>query len=182
MYYYHPLLWTYLWQLCHYNCLDIFCNIRQACAVLIEMGAEISARDDVNWTPLDYAAFNGHRKVLSLLLDNDAPVDACDSNKSTPLHHASCNGHEDCVGILLNYGASISHKNSFNKNCLDLAVENGQVDVCRTLVKHERYTCLLWIMQRAMCIFWNAPRLNIYIQICYLPLPLYIFNKLNLCV
>lgn len=102
------------------------------------MGAEISARDDINWTPLDYAAYNGHKKVMVVLLENDAPVDACGKNRATPLHHAAQNGHTDCIDILLDYGASIELKNIYNKTCLDLAVENDQIEACRSLIKHNR--------------------------------------------
>lgn len=109
------------------------------CEALIEMGAEISGRDDINWTPLDYAALHGHRKVVTLLLDNDAPVDAVDKNGSTPLHHASTHGHTECMGILLDRGASISWQDKEFKNCLDLAIENGQVEACLCLITHKRW-------------------------------------------
>jgi len=41
---------------------------------LIDLGAEISSRDEMNWTPLDYAANNGYFKTMKVLLDNDAKV------------------------------------------------------------------------------------------------------------
>lgn len=102
------------------------------------MGAETSSRDDVNWTPLDYAARHGRTKTVKLLLDNDAPVDAFDKNLSTPLHHSSKHGHIDCIKVLLDYGASISQQNILGKNCLDLAVENNQREACMAFVTHKR--------------------------------------------
>ena len=109
------------------------------CSTLIEMGAETSCRDDVNWTPLDYAARNGFSKTVSVLLDNDAPVDACDKNKTSPLHHASSNGHVDCINLLLDHGARIDLETIARQNCLDLAVENNQKEACMALLKHKRY-------------------------------------------
>lgn len=108
------------------------------CEVLIGMGAETSCRDDVNWTPLDYAARNGHVKTMQVLLDNDAPVDACDRNMTTPLHHAAMKGYVDGINLLLNYEASISLENAQGKNCLDLAVEANQQEACMALIKHKR--------------------------------------------
>lgn len=102
------------------------------------MGAETSCRDDVNWTPLDYAARYGFPKTLKVLLDNDADVDACDKNDSTPLHHASQHGNVSCIVLLLDNGASIHKRNRDGKNCLDLAVENFERDACKALIKHRR--------------------------------------------
>ena len=68
---------------------------------LIEMGSEISMRDEVNWTPLDYAARNGYHKTMQILIDNDAIVDASDKNKMTPLHLAAQHGHTNCVKVKL---------------------------------------------------------------------------------
>ena len=34
------------------------------CEALINKGAETSCRDDIQWTPLDYAAMNGHPKTI----------------------------------------------------------------------------------------------------------------------
>ena len=105
---------------------------------LVEKGAEIDARDDIAWTPLDYAAKNGFYKTMNILLENDAPVDAKDKNNNTPLHWAASCGHVQCVSMLLDYGADISLKNIDGKNCLDLAVDNFQQETCMGLVTHAR--------------------------------------------
>ena len=112
---------------------------RHACESLIEMGADTSCRDDRSWTPLDYAAQNGHPKTMKVLLDNDALVDACDSYGTTPLHHASQFGHVNCIKMLLDHEASISKKNKSGKNCLDIAAENSKRDACMAMIKHKRY-------------------------------------------
>ena len=106
------------------------------------MGAETSCRDDVNWTPLDYAAKYGYPKTVKVLLDNEAIIDACDNNGNTPLHHASANGRVGCIKMLLDHGASISRTDRFHKNCLDLAVEHYQREACMTFITHKRFaTC-----------------------------------------
>ena len=106
--------------------------------ILVDMGAEIDARDDTAWTPLDYTAKNGFFKSMKILLENDAAVDARDKNNNTPLHWAAANGHVVCVSMLLDYGADIALKNIEGKNCLDFAVENFHQETCMGLVTHSR--------------------------------------------
>ena len=105
---------------------------------MIELGAEISSRDEWNWTPLDYAARHGYSKTLEVLIENEAKVDAMGTNDATPLHHASQYGHVDCIKILLDNGASLKSVNNEGKTCLDLAVENYQKEACLALVSHKR--------------------------------------------
>ena len=112
---------------------------RKVSEALIELGADISSHDEWNWTPLDYAARYGYWKTVQVLLDNDAKVNAMGINNGTPLHHASQYGHVDCINLLLdNNKASLNALNNEKKTCLDLAVENYQMDACKALVSHSR--------------------------------------------
>ena len=108
------------------------------CEKLINLGADIAGKDDVHWTPLDYTAAKGYSKVMKLFLANHAPVETCNKNSETALHHAAKNGHVECINILLDYGAKITAVEKNGKNCLDLAVEHYQKDVCMALIKHKR--------------------------------------------
>ena len=45
---------------------------------LIEAGADITARNQSQWTPLDCCAANGYVKTAAALLDADSPVDPTD--------------------------------------------------------------------------------------------------------
>ena len=74
----------------------------------------------------------------AVLLENDALVDAVDKNNNTPLHHASKDGNVESITMLLDHGASISMRNKDGKNCLDIAAENFNTDVCLALIEHER--------------------------------------------
>ena len=77
---------------------------------------------------------------MQVLLDNDAKVNAMGINDATPLHHAAQYGHVDCINLLLlDKKTSLHALNNEKKTCLDLAVENSQMDACKALLSHDRY-------------------------------------------
>ncbi len=43
--------------------------------LLLAKGADLEAKDKLNWTPLSYAAASGHEVILSLLLAKGAKRD-----------------------------------------------------------------------------------------------------------
>ena len=51
---------TYIYMIINQS---IFTGHMDVVALLLDKGAEIGSRDDVNWTPLDHAAFEGHYKT-----------------------------------------------------------------------------------------------------------------------
>ncbi|PVD29254.1 hypothetical protein C0Q70_11851 [Pomacea canaliculata] len=103
-------------------------------ALLIELGAHVSARNYNQWTPLDLAAAKGWTKTCHVLLSNDAPIDPVDKNKTTPLHLAARHGHPRVVQLLLDRNANVTLEDSRGCNCLDLAIENMHVDVAMTII------------------------------------------------
>ncbi|XP_071957076.1 transient receptor potential cation channel subfamily A member 1-like isoform X2 [Antedon mediterranea] len=107
--------------------------------VLIGAGAEITARNQNQWTPLDCAANNGWTKTAEVLLEADCSVDPIDKAKTTPLHLACKNGHLEMVKLLLEWKASVSCKDIENKNCLDLAIENSRKDVAMAIVNSDSW-------------------------------------------
>lgn len=89
------------------------------------MCQKLIARDaDVNkpgWTPLHYAATNGHLDVMRMLLDSHAYIDAASPNGSTPLMMAAMYGTTDAVKLLLDAGADPSLKNAQGLSAIDFA-------------------------------------------------------------
>ena len=57
--------------------------------LLIEHGADVTAQDGSNMTPLHLASFSGTPGIVRLLLEHGACVTAQDKSCKTPLHLAS---------------------------------------------------------------------------------------------
>lgn len=54
-------------------------------------------RDDHGFSPLHWAAKEGHTKLVELLLSRGARVNATNRGDDTPLHLAAAHGHHDIV-------------------------------------------------------------------------------------
>jgi len=64
-------------------------------------------------TPLHYAAYEGHKKIVMLLIAKGAKVNAKNDRDRTPLNIASIVGHKEIVDLLIaNGGKSYKRKNS----------------------------------------------------------------------
>ena len=80
----------------------------ELCQWLIKKGADVNK---TGWTPLHYAATNGHIDVINLLLDAYAYIDAESPNGTTPLMMAAQYGTTSAVKLLLEMGADPTLQN-----------------------------------------------------------------------
>jgi len=92
---------------------------------LIKKGADVNK---TGWTPLHYAATNGHIDVIALLLDENAYIDAASPNGTTPLMMAAHYGSPSSVKLLLEAGADPLLKNDQNLTALDFANRASRTD------------------------------------------------------
>jgi ankyrin repeat protein len=77
----------------------------------IYLGLDEQHRDNSGWTPLHYAAFEGHLVVCRTLLESGAKIDQTDNDGKPPLMLAAEEGHSDLVReFLKNYGAPSDQK------------------------------------------------------------------------
>jgi ankyrin repeat protein len=61
-----------------------------------------------DWTPLHFAAANGHLEIAKLLVSKGAEVDAETWNKRTPVFEACLGGHAEVVRFLVQNGACLT--------------------------------------------------------------------------
>ena len=102
-----------------------------------DLVTRLIARDaDVNkpgWTPLHYAATNGHVAIMKQLLEHYAFIDAQSPNGTTPLMMAAMYGSSAAVQLLLDEGADTSMKNQLGMTALDFAQKANRTDAVRLL-------------------------------------------------
>jgi ankyrin repeat protein len=96
----------------------------------LELARKLIAKDaDVNktgWTPLHYAATNGHLAIMELLLEQHAFIDAESPNGTTPLMMAAHYGSPAAVKLLLEAGADTTMKNQLGLTAIDFANRAGR--------------------------------------------------------
>lgn len=108
----------------------------------VEIARQLIARDaDVNkpgWTPLHYAATNGHLAIMELLLEQHAFIDAESPNGTTPLMMAAHYGTPAAVKLLLEAGADATMKNQLGLSAIDFAHRAGRQDAVEMIASSLR--------------------------------------------
>eukprot|EP01116_Phalansterium_solitarium_P017298 TRINITY_DN4222_c0_g1_i2.p2 TRINITY_DN4222_c0_g1~~TRINITY_DN4222_c0_g1_i2.p2 ORF type:complete len:247 (-),score=48.61 TRINITY_DN4222_c0_g1_i2:56-796(-) len=79
---------------------------------LLDKGAYIEVRDNLQCTPLIAACFMGHKDTAALLVSRGADINAHDKTGMTSLHWAVSESHLDCVELLILKGAALDIKNA----------------------------------------------------------------------
>ena len=83
---------------------------------LLDAGADVNVRNAnkgrLQYTPLHWAARNGHLEIAEILISRGADLDAEDPDYSTPLYLAAEQGHPKVVEFLISKGAEVNVKSS----------------------------------------------------------------------
>lgn len=102
---------------------------------MVKKGADVNK---TGWTPLHYAASNGHIAIIKMLLENHAYIDAESPNGSTPLMMAGMYGSIEAVKLLLDEGADPLLKNLQGLTALEFAKTGKRTDSTEVLEKATR--------------------------------------------
>lgn len=85
------------------------------------------------WTPILYAATNGHTEIIKVLIENHAYIDSSSTNGLTSLMMASRGGHLQAVTLLLDEGADANLKNDRGETALEWALRGKNTDIAALL-------------------------------------------------
>ena len=85
------------------------------------------------WTPIIYAASNGHTDIIKVLIENHAYIDSSSTNGLTSLMMASRGGHLQAVKLLLDEDADANLKNDRGETALDWALRAKNTDIAALL-------------------------------------------------
>lgn len=110
---------------------------REAAEDSLRRGADANAVIE-NWTPLFWAAQEGHTEIVDVLLDAGANVNFADPGDFTPLKQAIGESHTDTAEHLLLRGADISHRCQSDDGCtvLHTAAAYGRLHCIRLLLRY----------------------------------------------
>ena len=84
-------------------------------------GTDVNAQDFDGWTPLHWAAMEGHKKIAELLIANGADVNLKNMDGNTPLQYAAMAGQTGIAKLLLIKEADLNTKNINGTTPLDWA-------------------------------------------------------------
>ena len=108
----------------------------QAVRILVEGGANLENASH-HYTPLAYAAYKGHDRIVRYLLERGARVDA-DADEgviyvNTPLMMATIQGHVDTAMWLLRAGANARVRVHLGHTAAELAVKHNHANMLGAL-------------------------------------------------
>ncbi len=88
-------------------------------------------------TPLHWAAYQGHTRVIQILLDAGADPIVTDSDGITPFHWAAREGHTKIVQALLQAKADVTVTTNSGYTPLHLAARNGHTKIAKYLLANR---------------------------------------------
>ena len=107
---------------------------------LVEERVSKNDADKDGWTPILYAAMNGHLLVVQCLLEHGADQNKVNNRGTSPLFIAAHNGHAAVVQYLLGKGADKNKVNNNGATPLWVAVQHGHAAVVHCLLEQGANT------------------------------------------
>lgn len=100
----------------------------------IRLGGNLDIQDKKGYTPLIFAAYYGHEKLVSLLLKNNANPCLKDSRGNTALMGAIFKGNVKVAYKLMKSSCTISQKNNAKQTALMYASLFGRKEIAKELM------------------------------------------------
>jgi len=105
---------------------------------LVEAGANVNSRDEVDATPLHCACGNiNDFELVELLIQHKAELGARDKTNSTPLHRACQGGAFRNAELLLQNGAQVDLLDLDKNTPLHVAAMAGYTGIANLLISHK---------------------------------------------
>jgi ankyrin repeat protein len=105
--------------------------------LLLEHGADTTAKDDTGFTPLCRASYEGHAEVARVILERGAEIETNHNDFNwTPLQLALNQGHAETVRVLLEHGADTEVCEDTGFTPLHLASAHERLSDARILIEH----------------------------------------------
>ncbi len=101
-------------------------------AMLINLGANVNARDDHGKTPLYYSS---NKETADILLSTGAGINDSGDDKRTPLHKAVYENNMELVLFLTSRGASVHIRDKYKNTPLHTAVVADSVAIAKVLIE-----------------------------------------------
>jgi ankyrin repeat protein len=95
---------------------------------LLEKGADVNAKDNDGWTPLQFAAKRGSLEIVRLLLENGADAKAKSNDGGTALMSAAKRGYMEIAELLVAKGADVNAKIDTYGTALTFAAAAGETN------------------------------------------------------
>jgi len=99
----------------------------EAVSDMLQHGADVNMKDDVNLTGIHVACIRGAIKIVQLLVDKEASITCRDIDGNTPLHFACENNHTQIAIYLVRMGADTSLRNRAGLTSLHYICMNGNM-------------------------------------------------------
>ena len=101
---------------------------------VLDLGADVHARNKRGWTALEFAARNGKPEVVRLLAKHGAKIADRDDDGWSPIERAILMGEFDCVKALVELGCDVNETDSNKISPLWLAARHGRSVIARYLI------------------------------------------------
>ena len=108
--------------------------------LLFNSGADLNRRNNYGLTSLHMAAGCGHLQLCRILLkDYSLDLHAKDNRGKTPLHVCAQSRSCESFQFLVEIGSDVHLKTKNGVNCLHIAAEVGDLDLCKMLLKYQSF-------------------------------------------